>query len=251
MKRSKTTKRLRIFAMLTILYLSQSCAVPQPVSRLSPLESNFEWLKGTENLLFESPDGLQVALQYLHSTSAHLVFEVGVQNRSQENVLIDPLQISILPIGLDTISPLGSPISAVNPENELLRLDIQTNREEAEQSNDAAMELLSQGLNLASDIASSGQEKDPEVQEREQADRQERRADYEYTQAISEERLLSLDDRRHYWANYTLRKTTLKPGYEIRGTVFFPRQNSATFLKVWIHLGKHPYSALYRQWLYK
>lgn len=248
MKRSKLIEKVSFLFLFSLL---QACAVPQPVSRLAPLEDNYEWLNGTENLYFSTKDQLEVELQYIRSTPAYLLFEVGVRNLTDKTVLLDPTKFSMLPLMNDSLSANGLAVFAVNPENQLLELDIQSNREVAEQTNEAGMELLSQGLNLASDIASIGQEKNAEEVEQEELERQQRRENYEVSQAESDIRLQSLDDRRHFWANRTLRKTSLKPGYEIRGTVFFPRNNKVTFLEIKINLGENEFAAKYRQWLYK
>ncbi len=249
MKRSKFFD-IPLLPMALILLL-QACAVPQPVSRLTPVEEEYEWLNGTENILFPEQEGIQVELQYIRSTPTQLLFQVGVRNLSGESTLLEPSQCTLTAMSQDYTTELGQPARALDPESELLRLDLRASREQAEQSNEAAMELLSQGLNLASDVASIGQEKDPVEQQNEEQERQQRREDYEISQAESEIRLQSLDDQRYYWANRALRKTTLKPGYETRGTVFFPRQNDADYLKVTIRIGQTRFSAIYRQRLFK
>ncbi len=248
MKQSKLN--LALFSM-GVLIIIQSCAVPQPVARLSPLGENYDWLNGTENMIFPANEGIEVELQFIQSTSNQLLFEVGITNRSDQKVYVDPSRFSIQLLSLDTLTPSGTPLFAFDPESQILRMDLQKSREQAEASNDAALELIGQTLDIASDIASIGQEKDPEVQAQEQADRAERRQDYENSEIDREIRLQSLDDQRRYWSGYALRKTSLKPGYKMRGTVFFPRNNQARFMKVKLDIDSLVFEASYEQKLFR
>ena len=218
-----------LLAMTTLLFLLNACATPQFVSRLEPLDQTDRWMHGRQLIELPEDRGILVDLVFQKSTPEYLIFDINIQNRSQETVLVNPLDFSLEALNADRI-PINAPLMvAYNPEVVLLDIDMQESREIAHGQNSATLELISVALDAASDIASIGSEEDPAEREQELADRDARRVDYEIEQADREYRIGSLADQRDYWEHATLRKTSLDPGYRLGGSLFFPRYDEASF----------------------
>lgn len=90
-----------------------------------------------------------------------------------------------------------------------------------------------------------------EQRQQEYTEREARRAEYEGRQANYNIQFRSLDEERRYWADHAIRRNTLEPGYEMTGSVFFPRNNQAKFIRVNFVIEDKTFPFLFWQVLYK
>lgn len=236
-------------ALATILCIT-SCALPQPVPRLTTLADQYEWFYGQQHVKLPAQNGVSVELAFRQSTPENLMFDFTIKNQSTQTILVDPVHFALEPVGQDKVSPVGPLVSALDPEKVLLNLDRAESREIAESQNATSVELLSATMDVASDISSINNPKDPEAEAAEEVDRDNRRASYESTEAQREILLNSMDEQREFWANQAIRKTSLKPNHEMSGLVMFPRVDKANFLNVRAYLADLTFKALYKQRLY-
>ncbi len=244
------TLTLALLGVTFLLFLS-SCATPQPVSRLQPIEQEgiTKWRYGSQLVTLPEQDGLEVGIAYRSSTPGYLVFEVKIRNGSGKPVLISPEQFFYEPLARDTITAVASKVFANDPEQMLLEFDKKESRIRAAQQNETASELLSITTNLVEDISTNNESS--EDLQRKWTERDARRAEYEGSQANYQLNFLSLDEERSYWANRTIRRTTLDPGYEMTGTVFFLRNNKAAFVRLNVTIDDKVFPVTFWQILYK
>ena len=240
-----------LWTLLLVITFFTACVMPQPVSRLVPLEENNKWWYGRQIIELPENDGVTMDLIFQKSTPQYLILDVSIQNRSDQTVLVDPLQFYMVPLERDTLRSVAPPIVALNPEIVLLNLDRSESREIAEAQNSAYLEILSLTLDLASDISSIGEDEDSEVRAQELEEREIRREDYEVEQVNRDYRLGSLDEQRDYWENASIRKTSLDPGYELKGSLFFSRENKASFFLFHGAIEGRAFQVLFRQRLYQ
>ena len=215
--------------LAAVIAFFTACASPQPVSRLVPLERTDRWWHGRELVQLPEEGGIAVDVVFQKSTPQYLILDLWIQNRSGQSVLVDPVQFSLQGLEADTQTVVAAPLRALDPEVVLLDLDKRESREIAEGQNSASLELLSLTLDAASDISSIGKDEDPEERAQELEERQVRREDYEIEQTDRDYRLGTLDEQRGYWETATIRKTSLDTEYQLKGSLFFPRQNQAAF----------------------
>ncbi len=228
-----------------------ACSTPQPVSRLVPLEPTNKWWHGREVMELPEERGVVMDVVFQKSTQQYLILDVRVQNFSDQPVLVDPLQFSMEGLMGDTMTSIAAPLKAFDPEMILLNLDKSASREIAEGQNSASLELLSLTLDAASDISSIGKDEDLQERAQEMEDREIRRADYEIEQSNRDYRLGSLAEQREYWEYETIRKTSLEPNYELKGSLFFPRQNEASFIHFKGVVEGRVFQVIFRQRLFK
>lgn len=232
------------------LALLIGCAVPQPVSRLEPIPQNgiTTWNYGNQRITLPEQNGLQVSTAYRASDPRNFMLEFHIQNRSGEAVLVTPEQFYYEALAADTATVLAT-LYANDPEAELLQMDLQESRLHAEQQNETASELVAVAIGIADDVTDRNEtqaERNLEWTEREA-----RRAEYESSQANYGIDFRSLNEKRDYWANRTIRRTTIEPGYELAGSVFFPRNNDARFIRVHFTIENQPFTATFHQVLYR
>lgn len=235
----------------TFLLLLSGCATPQPISRLQPVQQQgiTKWRYGSQLVTLAEQEGLEVAAAFRSSTPGYLVFDVKIRNASGRIVEIIPEQFYYEPLANDTATLIATKVFANDPEKMLLEFDKQESRMLATQQNETVSELLSITTNLVEDISTKN-ESTEELRQK-YTERDARRAEYESSQANYQLNFNSLDAERSYWANQTIRRTTLDPGYEMTGTVFFLRNNKAQFIRLNVVIDNKIFPVTFWQILYK
>ena len=161
-------------------------------------------------------------------------FLVNVANQTGETVLVEPGAFRLI-----TLDATGEPQAdgsqqTIDPERELLEAELQAAQERSDQRNESVIRLI----DVTTDLASSGPENDVSREDDE---------DWTEEEIRNHRRLTNLNDRREYWANQSLRKTNLPPGYEMSGTIQFNRIDRAPAIRIECTLGGHIFSVHYDQ----
>lgn len=232
------------------LALLVSCAAPQPVARLEPIlqKGTATWSHGNQRITLPEQNGLQLSTAYRASDPHHLMLEFHIQNRSNKAVLVTPEQFFYEALAADTTTILATSY-ANDPEKELLQMELTESRLRAEQQNETTSELFAIAIDIADDITDRNEtqaERNLEWTEQEA-----RHAEYESSQANYEINFRSMNEKRDYWANRTIRRTTVEPGYELAGSVFFPRNNEARFIRVHFVIDNQTFTATFKQVLHR
>lgn len=156
---------------------------------------------------------------YLGSQDYRMEFLVTIVNATEKSILVEPTEFRLVPLGhADQVMGDG-PQTAIDPERELLEAELEAAQERSEQRNEAVIQLI----DATADLVSAGTE-----DEGSRADDD----DWAEAEIRGHRRLINLNERRAYWANRSLRKTNLPPGYEMSGTIQFRRVDEAPAIRI-------------------
>ena len=231
----------RKFFFLPVLLLGMACA-PSPVLRLNPLSGETKWIYGKEFARCET-DEVEIAVAFDSMDEAAIIFDVEVTNLAGQPVLISPERFYYLSLvwPQDTVSLAAAPRRAsyaIDPEIKILDIDKEISRENASYATYTSIDAVGGLLDLVGIFANIGKKKtEQEIKEEEQ-----RRRDNEIArqnQEISYENIMArLKSEKAKWESTTLRRTTLDPEQSVRGTVHFPANDQAKYLKLCFPIGE-------------
>lgn len=238
-------KRTLLFAgLVSILY---SCVGPSPITRLDPETKNFTWNYG-QKYIDKTQNHITLSLAFDKNMGETLIFDVEVTNNSNDSLLVSPETFSYKALN-QYGTMLGKYAYAINPEKMLLKVDKDLAREEAHQTNQAIVDLVSTTTEAAATISSL----DDSPQKKQQLYHdinynRNRRAMSEYN---TEQRIRSLNAERDFWENNVLQTTELAPGYYIKGKVYFKRNINAATYEFKFPIGNEVFILNYEQVLHK
>src|SRR5437762_8998561 len=114
---------MRWLAGLLVLVLAAGCA-PDSIFQLTSRDPDARWSQGLQLVRKES-DGVSVVASFERSLGAYLVFDVTIVNRSDSTFLIEPEQFTytLASSGKELATAARGPFPAVDPEDQLERLD--------------------------------------------------------------------------------------------------------------------------------
>lgn len=226
-------KPILITSLLAMLTLS-SCFSPKPVIRLKADESKTTWDKGKEFIGYKMGE-YEVHTSFHGCDNQNLIFDVEVVNNNGEEFLVAPEKFKMFKgqwnNATQSITYNGNAISALDPELELLNIDLANSKAEAASKNAgvAAVAIFAAAIPLAIVAAKSDAENSKSDDENDVSNTElvEAGVDVALTanainQESQEQQIQSMNDSKYKWETVALRKTTLSPGYSIRGLVFFP-----------------------------
>lgn len=226
-------KPILVTSLLAMLALT-SCFSPKPVIRLKADEPKTTWDKGKEFISYKMGE-YEVHTSYYGANDKNLIFDIEIVNNNGEEFLVAPENIKIIKGYWDnatqSISYSGNAVNALDPELELLNIDLANSRAEASSKNAgvAAAAIFAVAIPLAIVAAKSDAEnsKDSDEEDVTNTELVSAGVDLALTaNAINQEsqeiNIQSMNDSKYTWETVALRKTTLMPGYSIRGLVFFP-----------------------------
>lgn len=234
-------KTYKIAISIAALAMLTSCFSPKPVMRFKPEETQTTWEKGKEYVSYKKGD-YEVHASYYGNNEKYIIFDIEVINSKGVDFLVAPEDIKLYTGCWDNVSQNviydNIPIHAIDPEAELLKIDMDNSRAEAAQKNSqvAAVAIFAAAIPLAI-VASNTDMKNSNSNGSNNSvnntDLVEAGVDLALgataiNQMGAENQIISLNDNRNMWETASLRKTTLSPGYSIRGLVYFPVPNLST-----------------------
>lgn len=229
------TARLNTFNYFFICFLFASCATPRTIVRMSPVSEQVKWNFG-QAYASDTVAGVYVEAAFDKATKEYAIFDITILNGSNMSYLVEPESFVLDAIVHDSI--LESHTNAVDPEIMLLSIDKKISQNEADAKNAKVGAAIATGALVATAVVVSvaaGSDIEPRYHHHY------RSVDPDLflapiilnaaTNDIPADYLSSDDQYRDVWANITIRKTTLEPGYQMQGKVFFPRnENPGTYV---------------------
>lgn len=208
-------------ACLASIALLAGCS-PAPVLRLTALEPSAPWQQGSQ-LVRRDSSGVVVTAAFERTWEGNLVFDLEVTNRSDATVVLDPVAIhyTVVPAEGARSGPAGRAVLALDPEQQLARLDRLVASENANQSTGLLLDMIGGVLEGAAALAARGTATEAEADEDQRRDL-EREAARHRDDERHATTLATLADRRAYWARQALRRTDLAPGETAAGKVLLP-----------------------------
>jgi hypothetical protein len=183
-----------------------------------PVNGELDWESGREQTAVVSED-ITVYLQYQGIRNGGLLFDMVIENKSQEKLTIDPVEITLKAVNPDPerIAATGQgsiTVSAIDPEAMLVSIE----EEKREADNDYN---TSMGLNLfASILTGLGSLSDDTDKSKENMDDiQENMTDAEIRHR---DRINFLNGEQNFISRMMYRKTTIRPGESTSGYLLFP-----------------------------
>lgn len=218
-----------LYYLLFSLVLLSSCT-PLRVVRLSPAVETAEYSYG-EQLVRQSSRAAEVTVSYYDASRSYLVFNVSVENKGDAPITFDPATCKLA-------ADVGPEVLAIDPEFQLLTMDIDNMRQERKSR---AMAWVGAGLMVAgavagasidggeSSIANLGIAEElalsavdatvfAVVQSTNNANAR--------ANAVPAD--IPVPENRFFWLDHSLRITTIQPGEVAFGKVVFPRNDIAS-----------------------
>lgn len=214
-----------LFLMSTLLVFT-ACFSPKPVIRMEAADEHYyEWNYGRQ-LVFTDKEDLTAKVMFDKYTRKHLIFDIEIINNGNEKVVVNPEEWWLEPVP----APTKTQRFALDPEKEILNLELNDSREEAYAKNAAAIAGVA-AVAATVAIAAKGSSANT-------------------TQDVSGNTIVYLDPNvyipvvpgvapsyippteKEFWETLALRKTTVPPGYKVGGKVVFPRYDRAPTLKL-------------------
>jgi hypothetical protein len=222
-------------SLLAIVSLASltSCFAPKPVLRFKPEETNTTWEKGKEFVSYKRGE-YQIHSSYYGYNDKYIIFDIEIVNNKGDEFLVAPEDIKLYQGVWDNTKQSviydSIPVRAIDPEAELLNIDLENSRAEASRKNSqvAVAAIFAAAIPLAI-VATSGDMHSSNNYQRSISNTEMVDAGIDLAigttaikQVSQENQIVSLNDSKFNWEASSLRKTTLSPGYSIRGLVFFP-----------------------------
>jgi hypothetical protein len=208
-----------LLSVLLLGALAGCVRPPQPNPPLLPVQPVDRWLRG-KAYLKQVQGGLEVRAAFEDAGPGALLFDVVVANRGTAPVLVAPEQFQCVLGDLPEGSLAPREFAAVDPELMIRQLGQASASEQAAKANTNAFRGIFLLADLGNTLAGSAQRSPREQREV----RQDNRATYRDMDAAdrhADQRSAGLAGQRLHWEQDCVRKTTLDPGYGLRGQVVF------------------------------
>lgn len=224
---------LFVGVVLVTSYLA-GCATPEILYRADPVPENTVWYSGLE-FQTETKDSVTVSIAFENEFGGEMTFYTVVGNMGSRPILVSPEAIYCtgnyrdirettdfvtMDVTHDTLNDTQT-VYAMDPEEELGRLDQEAAVEQARYINNTGLNAAAGLMQLIGNVATIGQKKSKEERHRERRSTRDllesqRENEEEYFGNMS-----SLSAQRSYWRDAALRKTTLFQDNAIGGKVRF------------------------------
>ena len=227
-------KPYHLIISIVLITSLTSCFAPKPIMRFKPEETQTTWEKGKEFVSYKKGE-YEVHASYYGSNDKYIIFDIEIVNDKGVDFLVAPENIKLYAGNWDNTSQTviynNTPISALDPEMELLKIEMENSKADASRKNGqvAAAVIFAAAIPLAivaanSDIKNANDGNNNSVTNSDLVNTgvNVALASTAISDINNENKVISLNDRQNTWESSSLRKTTLSPGYSIRGLVYFP-----------------------------
>ncbi len=235
--RGQTLSMMRNFLLIAVLILA-GCVGPYKIAKLEPQGSRTYWNWGRQYAI-ETSGEIEVRIAFENNTRSQLVFNIEIENFGNDTLLVAPELFYVEYFKLANDTAAYATESAVDPESMIVQLEKDQSQQNADEINNATSQLLEVSLEAASDIATLGQEQTQEEYELEQADRDRSRAYRAQENFDLKMNQMSLDERRIFYDETLLRKTSLPPNTRMTGQSYFWFDKNVALYRIYIPLGQH------------
>ena len=234
--------RTLLYAILTFLpFFFFSCSAPKSLVKLQPSQEATKWLYGQE-FAKDSISGIIYEVGFDQIVESDYLFDMDITNRSNLEILIDPRDFYYIPLN-DSLQPMCNEyFHASDPEEEILNIEKKLSITDARRKNHVILSIVGLGVDIATAAITSSDDNPHNDFLRTDM--------FEAVQvgnAINEFEAADLRDLRDSWSESTIRKTTLEPGFSMKGKVFFPYFPKASYLQMVFPVDDQNIEILFRQ----
>lgn len=229
MKRSyylNSRKVLLTASSILMAFIFYSCSTPKSIVKLEPTNGASKWIYG-QAVARDSAYGIIYQVGFDRLSDNRYAFDYDITNRSNLPILIDPREFYYN--ALDTAMNIlaNGTVTAFDPETEILNIDKDLSASEARKKNNTLLSVVALGVDVATGVITAT-DKNPHNDNL----RTDTFFAVQADNAANQNHIYDLADLRESWEKATIRKTTLEPGYSMKGKVFFPAYPSAAFIEL-------------------
>ena len=241
------------------ILLFAACSTPTPVLRLIPYDQAGTWKQGLE-YIENNGKGARMSIAFERMDQGDMVFDVEIENLSDESFLVDPRNFFAIKSELQVQEGYwqsappeviqSRTLPAYDPEEVLLGFDKNLSRLESRRRNVNTASIITAiaavGAITAVAVSASNSGSgdgggvdvvaDPVIY-----------ADFGNNQAEMAIQQDYLEHQKAYWQSTVLRKTTLDPGEKLRGRIYFPTAIEANVNYFFFPVGRETLQFIYRQ----
>jgi hypothetical protein len=220
------------------------CVTAQPIVRLSPRApaSEVAWLAGVP-IVGKSGQHSRVAVAFAREAEGKIGLRVEVQNRGEKNLLLDSRNFSyrICHRVAEKGETCGKRFLVVDPEAEILAMEIQRRREQAANANEETFHTAMALLSLTGQIASAASG-DHHASNHASANTNYFLNQAKAATANEQYQMSAFELARSNWELHAFRKTTTPPGQAVAGLVFVDRDPRASAVMLYATIDDEFYS---------
>ncbi len=236
-------KILHFFLFLTALFLA-ACGAYQPAMvQLTPEDSNHQLALNKEVLELEK-DGLSLTSTFLQSTEFDLLFQIEIENETDEEIRVRPEQFQYF-----ALNPDGDIVTdryAFPPDDIVFELTESIERDRRAAKRASAMGWVFFGLNAIAATVSFASD-NPEIGTGQAIDAGINLAAAQVERSAIKKHIVHLETERQFYDNAAIRDTVLAPGDSVEGLVIYPRLDEAYQLLFEFDLGERLFEITYKQ----
>ncbi len=231
-----------LFTLFAIsLFLFQSCSAPKSLIKLEPNQESTKWLYGQE-FAKDSVAGIIYEVGFDKIIEPNYLFDFDITNRSNLEILVDPQDFYYLPLN-DSLQPIVDEyLHASDPEKEILNIEKKISITEARRKSNIALSLVGLGVDIAA-AAITATDDNPHND----FFRTDLFNAVQIGNMTNEFEAVDLQELRESWSQSTIRKTTLEPGFSMKGKVFFPFFPEAKYLQIVLPVDDQNIEILFQQ----
>jgi hypothetical protein len=224
------------------------CYTAKPVVRLKAACDHNRWEMGREIISIEK-DSVTLEVFYENYNADYYILNARIVNRSQRVIDVYP-EMFYYQANSNEKPPQLTDYHAANPEDMLLKLDMDASQNEASQKNAAVAAIVGTTVLVAADIATSNNQPSPGAHVANDIATDVMIGGMVADASTKQDDLVSINDAHQYWTNEVLRRNTLFPNFETQGTVLFPRNNQLSTITFRFVIGNQVFEVPYNQVLY-
>ncbi|MCW9707554.1 hypothetical protein [Fodinibius salsisoli] len=234
-----------------VVLIITSCA-PDPIFRLHPVTEKASFKQGVKYVELKG-DSIGLTMSYYRHFKDQFIMSVEIENNADRILHVGPTQFSYKarkneaidkPVGSD--APIIASAKALDPEQELLRLDMLLSEVHAEQKTDDLLHEIEQTA-LLTDYLSRELSNEGNGASHSLTENQIQHALREYNRSIEGS---GLNDSKELWTSKALRKTDLLPGESAQGYLFFKNEPEAEVYNIQFKNEYGLFKLKYLQWKY-
>lgn len=213
------------------------CFTPRSIVRMDAAnEADVKWSYGKQ-LIEQENDSLKALIYFDTYNKSDLIFDVEVTNYGSESVLLSPEKIYLKCADSEFTNP------SYDPEKTLLKNEIDISRREAAAKNAAVIVGVAAVATVVAVAVSDNNSNSANNSDNNFIGNNIFVSNYVAPPLPAPVMPPSLD----FWANYSLRKTTLDQNFKVGGKVVIPRMDGCPNLELYVPVGKETFMARFKQ----
>jgi hypothetical protein len=235
-------KSIYLFFIIPILFLFYSC-YSVPIFSIQSDEKDSDFFMGKEYLTKEDTSA-SVTLDFEDQENGIFLFYVEIKSYQDTPFIFDPGKIyeQIVEPELRNYQ-----ISALDPETQIETINQSIRSTNERKSVDDNINTFVAIADLIGEVVTIGKEKSKQEVSEKQKAREDWQNTVENEEINYQESITKLNEKKDFWQNNVIRKTTMHITDTLKGFFYIPSYENAAVIKITIPVGCSQYSFKYKQ----